>query len=123
MASFSQGAIVVSWGSTIPGREAKMLDVLSNVLAYTCRLEKAGRIDEARVYTSTTGPNRDTLMLFGDVDELARLLVDDEFEDQLQDGMLVVQDLNVALWAGGKAESVAHGMRRHAEKLREHALV
>jgi len=123
MASIKKGAIVVSWGSAIPGREARMLEVLASVLGYTRELEEAGRIEETRVFTAATGPNRDTLMLFGPIEELSRIVVEDEFESQLQDGMLVVQDLNVALWAGGLPVTVSDGLMKHVEKLREHALI
>jgi hypothetical protein len=99
-----------------------MLEVLGSVFAYTYGLKEAGRIDESRVFVSTTGPNRDTLMLFGELEELAQILVEDDFETQIQDGMLVVQDLNVALWAGGPPETIGDGLARHVEKLQEHGL-
>jgi len=123
MASFENGALVISWGSAIPGREARMLDVLNGVFEYTRNLERAGRIDQTRVFVSTTGPNRDTMMVFGRLDELTKLLIDDEFEGQLQDGMMVVQDLNIALWAGGLRDELTDGLIRHAQKLHSHGLV
>ena len=49
--------------------------------------------------------------------------VDDELESMLQDGMLVVQDINVALWAGGRPEEVLSGLSVHAEKLASHGLL
>jgi hypothetical protein len=123
MATVSKGAIVVSWGSTIPGREKKMLEVLGEVLQYSRKLEEAGRIEETRVFVTTAGPNRDTLMLFGALEQLAPILVDDEFESHLQDGMLVVQDVNVALWAGGRPEELLSGLALHTEKLTDHGLL
>ena len=123
MASFENGALVISWGSAIPGREARMLDVLNGVFEYTRNLGRAGRIDQTRVFVSTTGPNRDTMMVFGRLDELTKLLIDDEFEGQLQDGMMVVQDLNIALWAGGLRDELTDGLIRHAQKLHSHGLV
>ena len=122
MATIKRGAIVVSWGSAIPGRESRMLEVLPSVFAYTATLERDGRVAETRVFVSTTGPNRDTLMVFGDLEELSRILVEDEFESNIQDGMLVVQDLNVALWAGGPPDEVGDGLGRHVDKLHDHGL-
>ncbi len=100
-----------------------MLEVLQRVIAYTGELQEAARIDEARVYVSTTGPSRDTLMLFGNLDQLAALLVDDEFEAHIQDGVMVVRDLDVALWAGGVPESLSGGIELHVQKLMEHGLI
>jgi hypothetical protein len=37
--------------------------------------------------------------------------------------MLVVQNLDVALWAGGNPVSVAEGLGVHADKLRSHGLL
>jgi hypothetical protein len=123
MASFANGAIVISWGSAIPGRERKMLAVLKDMLDFTRKLEAAERITDTRLFVSTTGPNRDTVMLFGPLDQLSALLVDDELESMLQDGMLVVQDISVALWAGGRPEEVLSGLSVHAEKLASHGLL
>jgi hypothetical protein len=123
MASIKTGAIVVTWGAAVPGRERQMLSTLSEALAYTERLQEQGRIDEVLLFVAKTGPNRDTLMLRGDLETLASLLADAEFEGILQDGMLVVQDLDVALWAGGTPNSVAEGLGVHADKLRSHGLL
>jgi hypothetical protein len=61
-------------------------------------------------------------MVFGELTELSQILVEDEFESNLQDGMLVVQDLNVALWAGGAPSAIGDGLAKHVDKLHEHGL-
>jgi hypothetical protein len=123
MSAIPTGAVVVTWGPAIPGRERGMLEVLGKVLAYTERLRAAGTVAEVLFFVSKTGPNRDTLLLRGDLRILAALLADDEFEECLQDGMLVVQDVDVALWAGGAPASVTQGIGVHADKLHSHGLV
>ena len=100
-----------------------MLGVLRDVLDFAARLEKDGRITSAQVFVTTAGDNRDTLMLLGELSNLAQLLIDDAFEAHLQDGMLVVQDITVSLWAGGAAESLSEGLQSHAEKLASHGLI
>ena len=122
MSSIKSGALVVSWAAVVPGRETQMLEVLMNVLAYANQLVADGRIEDVRFYVSTTGPNRDTLMLLGSTERLAQLLIDDEFESHLQEGMMVVRDINVALWAGGRPEVVMDGLAAHAQKLQMHGL-
>lgn len=123
MSAIERGALVVTWSSAIPGREAAMLRVLREALTFTEALQAAGHIDDAELYVSKTGPNRDTLMLRGDLDQLSRLLVSSDLEDLLQDGMLVVQDVQVALWAGGSPRAVTDGIGVHAAKLQEHGLL
>jgi len=123
MASIKTGAVVVSWGSAIPGRERGMLRVLRQALAYTEQLRADGRVEDTLLYVSKTGPNRDTLMLLGNLERLAGLLAEDDFEDLIQDGMLVVQDVQVALWAGGRPHTVTDGIDVHAGKLRDHGLL
>jgi hypothetical protein len=123
MATIKTGALVVSWGPAIPGRERRMLEVLRQVLRYAERLVTEGRIEEGLLFVSKTGPNRDTLMLRGDLETLSALLASDELEGHRQDGMLVVQDVQMALWAGGDPRAVSEGIGEHATKLRAHELV
>jgi hypothetical protein len=123
VASIKTGAVVVSWGAAIPGRERAMLEVLGRVLGYAESLRASGRIEELLLFVAKTGPNRDTLLLRGDLESLATLLADTQFEEHLQDGMLVVQDVVVSLWAGGSPDSVVQGVGLHADKLRSHGLI
>ena len=123
MASIKTGAIVVSWGSAIPAREQRARAVLADVLGFAGRLHNAGRVDEVRLFSAATGTNRETLMLSGALDELAVLLVDDQLEAHVQDLMMVVSNLDIALWAGGSPESLRGGLELHARKLVDHGLV
>lgn len=66
MASIKTGAIVVTRGAAVPGRERRMHSTLNEAMAYTNRVAEQGRIDETLFFVAKTGPNRDTLMLRGD---------------------------------------------------------
>jgi hypothetical protein len=123
VATIKTGALVVSWGPAIPGRERRMLEVLRQVLRYADGLVADGTVTEALFFVAKTGPNRDTLMLRGDLETLAALLASDELEAHRQDGMLVVQDVELALWAGGDPRGVSDGIAEHAAKLGAHELV
>jgi hypothetical protein len=112
MPSTKTGAIVISWGAAIPGREPRMLRVLQNAMAFNHRLQEAGRIEDIRLYVAMTGPNRDTIMLLGRLDELAGVLVDGEFNAQVQAGLQVVRDVSIALWAGGVPEAAPERLHR-----------
>lgn len=100
-----------------------MLTAMTDVLDFVQRLEKDGRITSAQLFTTVVGDNRDTLILFGEMDQLAQLLLDDEFESHQQDGMLVMQDIKVAMWSGGAPGSLTEGLELNAEKLVDHGLI
>jgi len=50
-----QGALKISWGSAVRGREAKALEVFGRSLEYFDELAKAGRISGYRTYLSVSG--------------------------------------------------------------------
>jgi hypothetical protein len=123
MARIKTGAIAVSWGAVIPGREVKMFETFGKIMAFVEGLREAGRIEQVLMFAPVAGATRDTLLLLGQTDELTRLLVDEAFDSHVQEGMLVVQDLNIALWAGGAPDALADGLGEHIQKLQEHGLV
>ena len=46
------GAIVVSWASTIPGRQNKLPSILHKVYSYGEVLDKYGRVVEFRIFVT-----------------------------------------------------------------------
>lgn len=117
------GAIVVSWASAIPGRENKLPEVLHKVFAYGEDLRKQGRITEVRIFVTKAGPYRDTLQMFGKLDQLTSILVDHQFEGLLLEGSVVVQDINIALWEGSTPEWLSTGLTPYVETLQRHGLM
>jgi hypothetical protein len=122
VARIKTGALIISWDSIIPGREARTLPVFGKVLAYAKRLEEEKRISGSQVFVPMTLPNRDTILLYGDTEALAMLLVDDEFEALMVEGQLVVRNLHVGLLAGGTPESLAGGLAMNQELMTQHGL-
>ena len=94
------GAIVVSWASTIPGRENKLPSLLHKVFSYGETLRKQGRIVELRTFVTKAGPHRETLQMLGKLDDLSAILVEQAFESLILESRAVVQDINIALWEG-----------------------
>ena len=123
MARIKTGAIVISWDSIIPGREAKMFEVFGKVLQYASELERAGRIFGTQMFVPMTRPGQDTLMVLGELEQLADLLIDDAFEALTLEGMLVANHLSVGLVAGGAPESLQEGLQMSADKMKEHGLL
>ena len=98
------GAIVVSWGSAVAGRERILADLFGRVLRYAGGLKQASKVEDVRVFVPKIGSFRDTLMLFGRMEALLATLVDPEFEKLIVEGTIVVHDLRVDVWEGGGPE-------------------
>jgi hypothetical protein len=117
------GSIVVSWGSAIPGRERKLVDVFGRVLKYAGQLKQTGRVEDVRVFVPKIGAFRDTLMLFGNLDGLMAVLYDPEFEKLLVEGTIVVQALDVQVWEGGEPNWMSTSPDPYFEQLKNHGLI
>ena len=118
-----EGAIVVSWGSANPGREMKLPPLLGKVFAYCNALQTEKKIKEVRIFVTKAGVYRDTLMLYGALDQLSRILVDNQFEALLMEGTIVVQNINIALWEGGSPEWLSTGMSSYMDVLKQNSLM
>jgi hypothetical protein len=93
--------MIVRWGNTIPGREAKSLEVLASAQAMFDDLAKSGRIREHREYFAITGGNSGYMIIDGELEELSKLLHE---PDQLAldvKATAVVTDFSRELVGGG----------------------
>ncbi len=101
------GAVVVTWGSVVRGREGKALEVFGRALEHLDELAKTGRIYGHHEYFSQTGAGPLGMQIIdGEATELKSLLDDDEFQHNVMAGGLVADDLTVNLYLGGDAESI-----------------
>ncbi len=105
------GAIVVSWASTIPGRENKLPALLHKVFSYGETLRKQGRIVEIRTFVTKAGPDRDTLQMLGKLDDLSAILVEQVFEGLILESRFLVKDINIALWEGSAPKGAVDSMQ------------
>lgn len=110
------GAIVISWGSSIPGREGTGLEVFGQALELSERYVKDGQISSHKEFFSgrRTGGFQ---ILEGDMDALRDILASDEFQDVQFKAENTTQDLNVELYMGGDDESIQDGMGRYTAAL------
>jgi len=95
------GAIVIRWGSAIPGREAKGLEVLSQAQQSFDELAKEHRIREHREYFSISGGNGGFMIVEGDLDELAKLMHEPEQLALQAKAAAIVSDFSRELVGGG----------------------
>lgn len=107
------GAIVVRWGQNVPGREAKGLEVFGNALALCERYAKEGRIHGHKEYFNVTGTDGGFQVIDGELDQLAQIVVDDEFRRVCAEASAVVTDFDVELCQGGTDASVQDGTTRY----------
>ncbi|HMC41834.1 MAG TPA: hypothetical protein VKI20_02400 [Acidimicrobiales bacterium] len=123
MPVIERGALTTSWTRVIPGREAQALESFAKAMQFNEKLEKQGRIDGSRVFFAVTGKSRGQMVLVGRLEELTRLLTDDEYGERLREGQLVVEDLEVTLWAGGAPDTISGAMTVLTQELHEHGLL
>jgi hypothetical protein len=100
------GAMIITWGSSIPGREAKGLEVLSQAQTMFDGLTKAGRVREHREYISLTGTAGGYMIVDGDLDELAKLLHDPEQLALDTKAAAVVEGFSRQLVGGGTDQGI-----------------
>lgn len=119
-----KGALYVSWGELIPGREEQGSGVLQDAMRYLGEMQGAGRIDgaEAAILEPVGGTTLGFVLVKGDRDALAALRVSEEFLRIIVGIQLVHRNVAVA-WAHTGAEMgqlLGIWARREAELLGGH---
>ncbi|MFP5299018.1 MAG: hypothetical protein ACLGHL_08535 [Actinomycetota bacterium] len=115
-----QGAIVITWGSGRPGREAKGFEIFSRALEYFEGLAKEGRIHGHREYFSLTGNISKwggLMVIDGQLDELQKVLISDENLRLMQEADAIVDNFSVTLCGGGSDQAVGELVTRSVETL------
>ena len=77
----SDGALVVTWGQAVRGREHQALEVFGEALAYYARLQAAGEIEsfEPVALEPSGGTLAGLLLIRGDPEKLSRVRGSEEF--------------------------------------------
>ena len=103
------GALVITWGSNVPGRESKGLEVFGKALAHFDELAKKGRIHGHKEYLALTG-NVDRLAGFmvveGPVEELIKLQTEEATRALLIEGASIAKEFTATLTAGGDEQTL-----------------
>ena len=100
------GAALIRWGGTVPGREAKALEVFGRSIERFEQLTKEGRIHSHQEYIALTGPAGGFTMLQGNVEELQKILVEPETLALNSQAGAIVADFEITLYAGGSDKSI-----------------
>lgn len=108
-----RGAVVISWGNLVRGREKMGLEVFSKSIAYADELAKEGKIashQEFLALNGDLGQRAGFMMVEGDLDQLRALDNDTQWRKNLFAGSSVVDGLTIQTFAGGNEESLQEQM-------------
>jgi hypothetical protein len=100
------GAVLIRWGASIPGREPPSLEVFGKTVAYFENLSKAGRIHGHREYFAVTGPDGGFMMLDGELDELMKILAEPGTRKLTAQAGAIVTDIEIQAYAGGSDQAI-----------------
>ena len=102
-----RGAMIITWGEAQPNVSSEQgMGVFGKALEYYDALAKTGRISGYRVYASTRR-SAGSIIVEGELSELAQIQCEPESFKQLALGAAVVQDVDVELCVGGGPDDVA----------------
>ena len=100
------GAVVVRWGESVPGREGKGLEVFGKAIERFEQLAKAGRVTEHHEYIALTGKVGGFMIATGEVEELQKIALEPETLALNTQAAAITQDFEWTLYAGGSDQSV-----------------
>ena len=95
-----QAALVTTWASSVPGREAKSLEAFSDYLTVMGKKAADGLISEPEAYFKYDGSGGMGVVR-GDSSTLLELWESDDFRDVIARAQLTVQDLHTEMYAAG----------------------
>jgi hypothetical protein len=100
------GATVIRWGTSVPGREAKGLEVFGNAITYFEGLSKKGRIHGHREYLALTGREGGFMIVEGDTEELLKIVAEPETLALNSQAGAIVNDFEITVYAGGTDQAI-----------------
>jgi hypothetical protein len=113
------GAIVIRWAASIPGREAKGLEVFGSAVARFEELAKTGRIHGHREYFSLTGTESGFMLVEGQVSELLAIVAEPETIALNAQAGAIVQGFEIQVYAGGTDQAVQELMGSYVGSLQQ----
>jgi hypothetical protein len=113
------GAIVIRWGGSVPGREAKGLEVFGNAVARFEGFLKEGRISSHKEFFSVTGGDGGFMIVEGETSELLAITAEDDTLRLNAQAAAIVQDFEVQVFGGGTDQAVQGLMGTYVNGLQE----
>jgi hypothetical protein len=104
-----RGAVLISWGNIVRGREKMALDVFGKAISYADELAKEGKIASHQEYLALNGDlgrRAGFMIVEGDLDQLRALDNDTQWRKNLFAGSSVVDGMTIQTFAGGNDQSL-----------------
>jgi len=117
------GAIVITWGHSVPGREAKALEAFGKALEYYEALAKQGRIHGHKEYFTVVGDvgrSGGFMVVDGQLEELLKIQGEPESIRLQMEASAIVEGFTVRVCAGGSDRSVQEVMTTWMEVQQEY---
>jgi hypothetical protein len=107
-------ALIAMWGTPVPGREAKSLEVFMDFIGYWGKHHADGKCSEPKVYLNQDG-SEGVFIVEGQSDALSEIVESEEFEKLTAKGHAIVQNLRSHMYYGGTDAEIERGTRIFAE--------
>ena len=109
--------LLISWGRPIPGREERGLEVFNEAVGLYGRKQQEGKIEgfDVALMVPNGGRLDGYIAVRGSIDQLALLQEDEEYQRNMVDASLIVEDL--AISAGYTNEGVARQMELYQDAI------
>jgi hypothetical protein len=93
----ADAALFLGWGAVVRGREQRALEIFNESLQYYAELQSKHEIEsfEVAVLEPHGGELNGFVLIRGDVDKLARLRHDPEFQRRTARAQLIVESIGV----------------------------
>jgi hypothetical protein len=113
------GSVLIRWGASTPGREAKSLEVFGRAVAQFERYTKEGRVRGHREYFAITGPQNGFMIADGEVEELMRILGEEDMIRLTAQAAAIVSDFEIETYAGGDDQTVQRLTSNFTESMKQ----
>ena len=97
-----QAAVVTTWESSVPGREAKAIDAFMDYLTLFGKHAADGKVSEPEAYFKYDGSGGMGIVK-GDSATLLEIWESDDFRNVIAAAQLTVQNLHTEMYAAGDA--------------------
>lgn len=111
------GAICISWKHSIPGREAKGLEVFGRAVERFEGLAKTGRIHSHQEYFAVTGADGGFMLVTGELDELLKITAEPETLALNAQAASIVSDFEIQVFGGGTDKAIQELMGNYTDSL------
>jgi hypothetical protein len=114
------GALIITWGGSPAGREAKGLEVFGKAIAHFDELAKSGRVHGHKEYISLTG-NIDevagTMVVEGPIEDLLKIQTEEKTRVLLTEAALIAGNFTVRVAVGGDEQTLTEEIGLYTQTL------